>query len=332
MALNKSCILPVLTEGSSFELFQANVEAVKKTSKRWREVLPEDKDDFEANQLILATSAHPLASAVILAVWRRYTRKEFVDAAGLQDPSKWCAASWEALRQVCEPLDRDAKEKIRKELDNLPTEAEEQFGEDITGLLTRFNGLRSDAVKWDVTYTAAGLADILIRAAPEHVRLPLRLHLQGAQEEPDKVVEALRSLARASGNALGLERQRSTVKQELFFTGTADRPYTNGRPSKSLRGNRRGGGQASGGQRNAGAGGTGQHGGCGKCGRPRPHDPGYACPAAEQLCRGCNKKGHFERVCRSRKQPGEAPAEGARHATVQFCDLVDAPTQYLSLG
>ena len=37
---------------------------------------------------------------------------------------------------------------------------------------------------------------------------------------------------------------------------------------------------------------------CGKCGL-RPHDHPNMCPAINQFCRACNRKGHYQRVCRT---------------------------------
>jgi hypothetical protein len=37
---------------------------------------------------------------------------------------------------------------------------------------------------------------------------------------------------------------------------------------------------------------------CGRCGRNK-HRDGASCPAANETCRKCQKKGHFERVCKA---------------------------------
>ena len=37
---------------------------------------------------------------------------------------------------------------------------------------------------------------------------------------------------------------------------------------------------------------------CGKCGRNQHQHPNM-CPAVNEFCRGCGRKGHFLRVCRT---------------------------------
>eukprot|EP00918_Siedleckia_nematoides_P018583 GHVU01039679.1.p1 GENE.GHVU01039679.1~~GHVU01039679.1.p1 ORF type:complete len:127 (+),score=8.63 GHVU01039679.1:476-856(+) len=96
---SSSCIFPALTSETSFELFDANVEAVKATSKKWKETAEASRPLYEANQLILATNSHLAASAALLRVRRRWISGDFKTDAG-PDATLWVKASWDALRLI----------------------------------------------------------------------------------------------------------------------------------------------------------------------------------------------------------------------------------------
>eukprot|EP00918_Siedleckia_nematoides_P021546 GHVU01046405.1.p1 GENE.GHVU01046405.1~~GHVU01046405.1.p1 ORF type:complete len:180 (-),score=16.85 GHVU01046405.1:365-904(-) len=148
-----SCIFPALKSGTSFELFEANVDAVKTTNKKWPNVPEEARAEYEAQQLVLATNGHLPASAALLRVRRKWKNREFVNAAGQPDPQKWVAESWNALKLVCEPMDRDARQAVRDKIEVLPSQALQLFGGNVAELLNYFRVLRSDAVKYKLYCT-----------------------------------------------------------------------------------------------------------------------------------------------------------------------------------
>eukprot|EP00918_Siedleckia_nematoides_P047559 GHVU01104151.1.p2 GENE.GHVU01104151.1~~GHVU01104151.1.p2 ORF type:complete len:366 (-),score=35.14 GHVU01104151.1:1755-2852(-) len=337
---SNSCIFPALGPSTPFELFRANVAAVKATSKKWREVSETSRDEFEAFQLVLATNGHPHASAAIVRVYRNWEAKEYIQEDGSLAAAAWLAASWEALRRVCEPLDRDAREAIRAKLEALPGEAARRFQGNITELSNYFRLLLSDATQYKAGYTDAALADLLIRSAPVDYQAKIRMHLLDEQEIPERVLDLLEKLTKATGACLGQPQAVAIREETANYVGSVDRPQLAGqlafrgrRGRRGDRGGARGGGtdlgrrggpgQANGAASLAGNGAAPQAGICQRCGRSGFHNTGVPCPALEAVCRNCQKQGHFARVCKQSRLATASPTTtktGGASASVGFVD------------
>eukprot|EP00918_Siedleckia_nematoides_P003746 GHVU01008365.1.p1 GENE.GHVU01008365.1~~GHVU01008365.1.p1 ORF type:complete len:364 (-),score=44.47 GHVU01008365.1:516-1607(-) len=344
---SSSCIFPALKASTSFELFEANVDAVKATNKKWLALIPTKQAEFEAQQLILATNCHLPASAALLRVRRRWKANEFVNEQNQPDALKWVEASWAALKLVCEPMDRDARQAVREKIESLPSQAQQLFAGNIPELLNHFRVIRSDATKYNAGFTESALADVLIRASPPEYQALIRLKLEEQQEDPDKVSEVLERLARTTGAHLGLSHTGPAVKDEVFYVSSTDRPQTTGRVFPRGWGGR--GGRAMGRGRARGfasagvsttaanynashapSGGSAAGGGgrmCMRCGWNGFHAPGTTCPALHETCRGCGIRGHFERVCKQSagqeagRTSNQEPARPA--AAVRFVDAYE---------
>eukprot|EP00918_Siedleckia_nematoides_P052332 GHVU01114395.1.p1 GENE.GHVU01114395.1~~GHVU01114395.1.p1 ORF type:complete len:237 (+),score=23.77 GHVU01114395.1:576-1286(+) len=224
-----SCIFPALLPTTPYELFQANVAAVKVTSKKWKETPAEAREEYEAFQLILATNSHGPASGALLRVYRQWNERAFLTSDGNPDPGAWCQESWRALGRICQPMDRDAREIVRTKLQSLPFEARQLFGSNVPELLNHFRVLRSDATKFKAGFTEAALADLLIRAAPEQFQPLIRLTLEDKQEDSTKVLTVLERLTKATGAYLGSNLDSSGVKdKQLYYVQSYGRPATEG--------------------------------------------------------------------------------------------------------
>eukprot|EP00918_Siedleckia_nematoides_P059107 GHVU01128903.1.p1 GENE.GHVU01128903.1~~GHVU01128903.1.p1 ORF type:complete len:282 (+),score=20.61 GHVU01128903.1:78-848(+) len=143
--------------------------------------------------------------------------------------SAWLATVKATLKTTCEPADRDANRKIRKDLDSLPEKADALFGGNISKLLQYFRVKRALALKYHVQYTDATLADILIRSIPEVQQITLRMMLKDDQYKSTRVLEELGALLQGTGALLGAETKGVTVKEEeeaACFVGAAHRPRT----------------------------------------------------------------------------------------------------------
>eukprot|EP00918_Siedleckia_nematoides_P107352 GHVU01234108.1.p1 GENE.GHVU01234108.1~~GHVU01234108.1.p1 ORF type:complete len:366 (-),score=24.22 GHVU01234108.1:86-1183(-) len=341
---SSSCIFPALTPSTPFELFCANVEAAKRTNKKFRDLAVDQQHEFEAFQLILATNSHPSASAAIVRVYRQW-QEGFFKAQGqlASDPAAWCKASWEALTRVCEPLDHDAREVIRAKLEALPHEAADRFGGNITELSNCFRNLSADAVKYKAGYTDAALAQLLIRSAPAEYQVNIRMHLLEGHEDPTKVLAVFERLARATGACLGQASPITVKEEQLYYVGSPYRPQTAGRiAGPTARGGKRGGrggmGRPQSGfsgcspgcsisGRGGGPRGGAQGGGrgiCMRCGRTGFHTAETPCPAASKECRNCGKTGHFSVVCKQTSN-GPAARQGVASVRVGFVDPSTTP-------
>eukprot|EP00918_Siedleckia_nematoides_P079011 GHVU01173008.1.p1 GENE.GHVU01173008.1~~GHVU01173008.1.p1 ORF type:complete len:374 (+),score=35.36 GHVU01173008.1:998-2119(+) len=332
---SSSCIFPALTTDTSFELFQANVEAVKVTSKKWP-TTEAAQPLFEANQLILATNSHLAASAALIRVRRRWLNGEFQTGTA-QNPTEWVKASWEALRLICEPMDRDAREAVRNKLESLPSQASHLFGSHVPSLLNHFRNLRSDAVKYNAGFTESALADILVRSSPLPLQHTIRLKLEENQEDPDKVAEVLQRLAKTTGACLGASSDLP-IQDAAYYVGSPLRPRTDGPIPPRRQGRGRGGGYSGTPRQPPRSTGAAlpsptpsphfnattnysarpsnttdrpSRGMCWRCGFAGFHPPEKPCPAVDVVCRNCQKTGHFARVCRQSKQKSSGSAGGA---------------------
>eukprot|EP00918_Siedleckia_nematoides_P001548 GHVU01003653.1.p1 GENE.GHVU01003653.1~~GHVU01003653.1.p1 ORF type:complete len:717 (+),score=84.69 GHVU01003653.1:50-2152(+) len=312
MDSHKKCksIFPELTSNIGFELWLCEVDAIKATSSIWLELEDERRHSFEAHQLILACHKHSQVSAGLLAVYRKKTAGEFSGS-----DERWLGKSWETIKAICGPLDKDMRNRLKIQLETLPQRAVSEFGGNVHELLIHFNELRSDTVKYGALYTEEMLADLLIRSSPARIQDLLRLTMKEDQKDPNRVVEELRTLANATGATLGTGSKLSVREEDgtALFTGRLNRPgrvegkesleekrgFPKRRPQRQF-----------------------EEGGCGRCGFEQ-HNNADDCPARGVICRRCGKKGHYARQCKTKSETKHQPGNGPQVESIRFVEIND---------
>ena len=127
-------------------------------------------------------------------------------------------------------------------------------------------------------------------------------------------------------------RQSEAVKQPLLRGGGAKQDVPVGAVQRAKRGRQPYKGP---GRQNSGATPQKQPGSssaCTRCGKIPAHDRQH-CPAKEATCRKCNKKGHFQAVCRSTVKVGRVQSQGEHSLRCLYGSCGGANlTNFQSLG
>eukprot|EP00918_Siedleckia_nematoides_P022012 GHVU01047374.1.p1 GENE.GHVU01047374.1~~GHVU01047374.1.p1 ORF type:complete len:657 (-),score=73.78 GHVU01047374.1:659-2629(-) len=299
---NKSAF-PFLEKGAPLRIFALQVEAVKTVNARYL-ALENDQQraTFEVAQLLLASSAHPEALEAICDVAELQKNGEF-NREGVLDSKAWLDAAWKALRIVCDPFEQDERDRILHQFITLPQRSADEFSGDVAPLITAFRHLKALAANYEGLITDAESARILISCLDSETAKILRLTLKAEQKVSAKVVEAIQTLAEASGGRLGNNDSASVRGDAMFVTSLRRIPPPARQRHRQA--------QAPGGRQPGFPASTP----CDRCGREG--HCGTQCPARNGYCRYCNNQGHFERVCKKkqRAQAGVFPTEEARPPT-----------------
>eukprot|EP00918_Siedleckia_nematoides_P045493 GHVU01099655.1.p1 GENE.GHVU01099655.1~~GHVU01099655.1.p1 ORF type:complete len:1540 (-),score=203.03 GHVU01099655.1:1540-6159(-) len=301
--LDTKSIFPALKKDTPLRVFQLQCEAVKLTNTRYSSLQTrEEKDTFEATQLLLAASRHQEALVALCDVTEAKNRGAYTaDGSSTTDPAKWLKACWDTLKEICEPLEQDARDNLLSEFKDLKRKFESEFSGNVATLASAFKHLKAEAAKFEGVITDQEAARILLDCLPRDIENIIRATLRTEHKDPNKVLSALRDIAEGTGARLGQEYAPQTVRGDVMFVSTMDRVQA---PSKQGRGFK----GAPPGRREQLAPGTG----CDRCGK-RSHATGQSCPAANEHCRFCNTRGHFERVCR-KKQKEKGSSQQSRPA------------------
>eukprot|EP00918_Siedleckia_nematoides_P106575 GHVU01232569.1.p1 GENE.GHVU01232569.1~~GHVU01232569.1.p1 ORF type:complete len:1463 (-),score=213.14 GHVU01232569.1:53-4441(-) len=302
---NKS-IFPAITPNTPYEIWKGLVMAVKVTDSKYTGLDEGKKDEYEAYQLMLAAAHYrPVSDLLNSTVYREKLANKLTD-------KEWVAKSYETIEAILKPLDKDRRRTVVQQLESLPFTAHKEFGTDVVKLVNHFTLLKADAAAYGAYYQDERLAEILIQAAPQQIRIQLLLNLKDDQTDPDKVTHALRSLAAATGAQLPsvLNAHFSQEQSdEAYYLDRTQRGTTRGPPPRTQR------------PRNS-------NGPCKRCGYAKGHANPEECRANGQDCKKCGKKNHFAKVCRSKEAHyTETPATDSSDSPTEWCSAVTANTE-----
>eukprot|EP00919_Chromeraceae_sp_WS-2016_P021606 GHVR01051020.1.p1 GENE.GHVR01051020.1~~GHVR01051020.1.p1 ORF type:complete len:1043 (+),score=157.92 GHVR01051020.1:522-3650(+) len=315
-----SCFFSYLTEGDAFSVWKRECD-LRMTGRPDFVKMGPAIPAFVAAELFTATKYHPKASVAVAEIFDAKDAGAYKEVQ--TDTVDWKTvevALWNAIKSAVDLKGQDAEEFVRKKF-RLLAERKGTYAGSLQALLTDYKSAVSSNAHYKTEISSAEMAKYLTAALPKDITTPMRFFLGRDYLNPDKIVEAIESTVLNSGDGAYAENSALAIEDGvaahagIHVTGKNNfKNYNSNKQNNKYhhQGNRRNQGERN---RN--------NNGCKFCGRG-PHEQGFRCPALDNNCLNCGKKGHYTRVCWS-KPTGEASTGTARNVTTitqpqQICE------------
>lgn len=201
-------------------------------------------------------------------------------------------------------------EKLRREVEKEWTKFADKSFKGYRDVLTHIAYLEQRSKLTKATFSDEQKAEVILAAIPLEMKRIWTVTLGDKVKKKAELIKAIQQQAElghsdedfGGTSSSGFTKEKKGVKDEVaFYAGPGGIPKHKGKLAKN---------DGQGGHKKNCDGSGHKKQPCGRCGRNRPHDPDFECPAKHHRCEHCQKVGHYDQHWFLKKKEAQRKGQG----------------------